>query len=136
VKVSWLKKLKVASLGSAMADMALLLLIFFMATTTSGPPEGGDVTLPGAAYSESALESISIAVTSKKEIYLNGQKTDVNTILSKIKKLKYRGNPIRIIADARLPYSEIEEILSLLAKEGFTDIVFLTETISRGSGER
>ena len=60
---SFLKKLKPVSIGSAMADMALLLLVFFMATTTTEPPRGVEVELPKALTQGAEQDSLYITVS-------------------------------------------------------------------------
>ncbi len=71
-KRSFLNKLKPLSIGSAMADMALLLLVFFMATTTTEPPKGVEVELPKAVTKGAEQDSIYITIARDSNIYYDG----------------------------------------------------------------
>lgn len=134
-RTSFIKKIQFISIGSAMADMALLLLIFFMASTSSEPPQGVSVDIP-RGYTESAdQDSFYLTVSKNGELYLDGQKMTKEELVSELTMRQgERDRTVSITADREMPYKEIKELLYLLQKEDFLNVVFMAEP-SQGEGQ-
>jgi biopolymer transport protein ExbD len=130
---SFMKKLKMVSLGSAMADMALLLLVFFMATTTTEPPKGVEVDIPKAVTTGAEQDSLYISIGRDGRIYFEGVPTSLDYLKDK---LAMRGGeidrPVAITADKNLDYRIVGEILNILQEREFLNIVFMSEPREEG----
>jgi len=61
-KGSFLSKLRPLTIGSAMADLALLLLVFFMASTTTEPPKGVEVVIPKGTTQGAEQDSLYLTI--------------------------------------------------------------------------
>jgi biopolymer transport protein ExbD len=125
---SILKKLKPISIGSAMADMALLLLIFFMATTSTEPPKGVDVEVPVAKTQGAEQDSIYLTIGKKGSIYVDGQIVDLiqlGDVLGTRQGEKDR--VVSITADKSLDYKTVKSVLSVLQEQDFLNIVFMSK---------
>ncbi|MDH5717907.1 MAG: biopolymer transporter ExbD [Spirochaetia bacterium] len=124
----FMKKLKTASMGAAMADMALLLLVFFMASTTTEPPKGVEVELPKAQTEGAEQDSLYISISNKGEIYFDGSNISLSDLYDRL--AMRQGEKDRIVAvtaDKSLPYKTIADVLDVLKKRDFLNIVFMAE---------
>ena len=124
----FLRKLKIASMGAAMADMALLLLVFFMASTTTEPPKGVEVELPKAQTEGAEQDSLYISISNKGDIYFDGTKISLNDLFDRL--AMRQGEKDRIVAitaDRSLPYKTIADVMDVLKKRDFLNIVFMAE---------
>ena len=130
---SFMKKLKLLSLGSAMADMAMLLLVFFMATTTTEPPKGVEVDVPKAKTVGAEQDSLYISISKKGDLYFDGKPTDIDTLRDL---LAMRGGeidrPVAITADKSLDYAIIKNVLTALQEKEFLNIVFMSQPREEG----
>jgi biopolymer transport protein ExbD len=130
---SFMKKLKIVSLGSAMADMALLLLVFFMATTTTEPPKGVEVDIPKAVTTGAEQDSLYISIGKDGRIYFEGNPISIDYLGDQ---LAMRGGeidrPVAITADKNLDYRIVGEVLNILQEKEFLNIVFMSEPREEG----
>jgi len=125
---SFIKKLKIAGIGAAMADMALLLLVFFMASTTTEPPKGVEVELPKAQTEGAEQDSLYISISNKGEIYFDGTNITLSDLYDRL--AMRHGEKDRIVAitaDKSLPYKTIADVMDVLKKRDFLNIVFMAE---------
>ena len=124
---SFLGRLKLISLGSAMADMALLLLVFFMATTSTEPPKGVEVDLPDAQTEGAEQDSLYISISNSGGIYFDGKKSSLQELKDD---LMLRGGEIEktvaITADKNLDYRTVRSVLDLLQEMDFLNIIFMS----------
>ena len=126
---SILKKLKPISIGSAMADMALLLLIFFMATTSTEPPKGVDVELPKAKSKAAEQDSHYITIGKNKALYVNGTQIAIQDLGDWLDmRANEKNNVVAITADKGLQYKEVGAVLTILQQKDFLNIVFMSES--------
>ncbi len=126
---SLLKKLKHVSIGSAMADLAMLLLIFFMASTSTEPPKGVEVELPKAEAQGAEQDSLFVSISKEGDIYFDGKPVDIQGLNDKL--AMRQGEKDRIIsitADKNLDYKLISNVLVVLQKQDFLNIVFMAES--------
>ncbi len=130
---SFMKKLKMVSLGSAMADMALLLLVFFMATTTTEPPKGVEVDVPKAITTGAEQDSLYISIGKDGQLYFDGHPTSLDYLRDQ---LSMRGGeidrPVAITADKNLDYRIVGEVLNILQEKEFLNIVFMSQPREEG----
>ncbi len=125
---SFLKKLKSISIGSSMADMALLLLVFFMATTTTEPPKGVEVDLPIAKARGAEQDSVYITISKNGVYYIDGMATTSNelgNILASRPVEKDRA--VSITADKNLDYRAVKKLLNILQNLEFLNVVFMSQ---------
>ncbi len=125
---SSLSKLKAVSIGSAMADMALLLLVFFMAATTSEPPKGVDVELPTAVTEGAEQDTIYLSISSNGDLYVDGEKSSKNDLKDYLSiHSGERDKTVSITADKNLPYKTVNSVLEILRDHDFLNIVFMAQ---------
>ena len=133
---SFLRKIKTASIGSAMADMALLLLVFFMATTTTEPPKGVEVELPAAFTSGAEQDSVYITVSSRGEYYFDGRKATLSEVSDYLAmRQSEKDRVVSITADKDLDYSVVSRLLTVLKEQDFLNVVFMSQQREGGSNE-
>lgn len=126
---SFLDRIKPISIGSAMADLALLLLIFFMATTTTEPPKGVDVELPKAETEGAEQESIFITISNKGKIYYDGVPVSLQKLYDSLEsRSAEKDKVVSITADKSLPYEDIAKVLTVLQDKDFLNIVFMSQS--------
>lgn len=131
---SFIKKLKPITIGSSMADMAMLLLVFFMATTTTEPPKGVEVELPSAYTRGAEQDSLYITISKTGSIYLDGKNVDVEQLNDYLAmRQSERDRAVSITADRNLNYDQVSVVLSALQDQDFLNIVFMSEPRS-GAG--
>ena len=105
-----------------LVDIVLVLLIVLMVTSSYLVSRSISVELPKAATGEAQNPTLSISLTVDKELYLDGKKTDMDKLRSRIRKA-YRTDPevkAVISADGRIAYSEVVNIIDLLRQEHVT----------------
>lgn len=125
---SRLSKLRGVSIGSAMADMALLLLIFFMAATTSEPPQGVDVTLPQSHTEGAEQDTIYLSISAQNIIYVDGEKSSKDNLRDYLAvHAGERDKTVSVSADKDLPYKAVNEVLDILRERDFLNVVFMAQ---------
>lgn len=132
---SLVSKIQNVSLGSAMADLAMLLLIFFMTTTTADPPKSIEIDLPKAKVTSVDNESFFIAVSRTGDIYFEDEKVgleELGQILDD--KRGSRAKRINVSADAGLKFKTVSELLDLLRSHEFLNIAFMAQGQDNGNG--
>ncbi len=127
---SFMSRFKTISIGSAMADMALLLLVFFMASTSTEPPSGVSLELPRARTQGAEQESIYITISREGDLYIDGRKTTSSEDLhdSLAMRQSEKDRVVSITADKNLDYEIIAGVLSVLRSQDFLNIVFMSES--------
>ncbi|HSV97740.1 MAG TPA: biopolymer transporter ExbD [Spirochaetota bacterium] len=127
-KGSYLKKLRPLSIGSAMADLALLLLIFFMASTTTEPPKGVEVILPKGTTQGAEQDSLYLTISRNGDIYFDGTRVGVENLHDDLAMRQgEKDRPVAITADKNLDYAYISEVLGILQEQDFLNVVFMSE---------
>ena len=128
VNSSFLKKIKMISLGSAMADIALLLLIFFMVATTSEPPKGIDVELPTAKTEGADQDSIYITIAKDGRVFYDGNFVTLDNLGILLGQRQSEKNTVvALTADKDLDYSQIQKVMSVLQDRDFLNVVFMAQ---------
>ncbi len=128
VRKSFLKKLKPITIGSSMADMAMLLLVFFMATTTTEPPKGVEVELPSAYTRGAEQDSLYITISKAGRIYLDGRQVNMEQLNDYLAmRQSERDRSVSITADKNLNYKQVSGVLTTLQEQDFLNIVFMSE---------
>ncbi len=131
---SFLKKLKMVSLGASMADMALLLLVFFMATTTTEPPKGVEVEVPRAKTVGAEQDSIYISISGRGNYYFEGMEVSLEELKNRLlMRSGERDRTVAITADRYLDYRVVASLLEILQENEFLNIVFMSEPRDRGA---
>ncbi len=126
---SFLNKLKHASIGSAMADMALLLLVFFMASTSAEPPKGVEVELPKAETQGAEQDSLYVSISNEGNIYFDGKPVSIEELSDRLAmRQSEKDRVISITADKNLDYKIISGVLLVLKRQDFLNIVFMSES--------
>ncbi len=125
---TFLQKLKTISIGTAMADMALLLLVFFMASTSTEPPKGVEVELPMARPQAAEQESLYVTISKQGDLYLDGKATNLKELYDNLAmRQSEKDNIVSITADKNLDYKIIREVIAVLQKQDFLNVVFMSE---------
>lgn len=111
---------------TSLIDVIFLLLIFFMLTTTIiDPSKRLDLQLPEAKAASAETKSIpvTIEVGERKEIVLNGERVDLNSLESRLLAMGNEGKKTAIVrADRRLDYGYVVAVLGICRSAGFLDI--------------
>lgn len=108
-------------------DVVFQLLIFFMLTSSFIAPQGIKVNLPGAVSGKTvAKEGITIFVTEKDEILVNGEKAPFKKIVSRIKKAAKDKSHILIKADKKASMGKVVDVWDLCREAGITNINIAT----------
>jgi biopolymer transport protein ExbD len=113
-----------------LVDISLVLLIIFMVTTAFISESGLDIKLPTAkATQPQARRDITIAMTKEGEIYLNGEKTNLDELQDQLsQQLAQTAEKVVILkADKRIAYGEVVKIMDIINREN----AFLTLTIQQ-----
>ncbi len=130
---SILKKLKPISIGSAMADLALLLLVFFMATTTTEPPKGVEVELPVAKTRGAEQDSLYVTIGRNGGLYLDGQQVSLQDFAETLDvRAAEKDHTVSITADKTLDYSQVSPVLNVLREKEFLNVVFMSQPKKEG----
>lgn len=136
-KGSFLSKLRPITLGSAMADMALLLLVFFMASTTTEPPKGVEVVLPKGTTQGAEQDSLYMTISRTGEIYFDGNPVEIENLHDNLAMRQgEKDRPVAITADKDLDYAYISQILGILQEQDFLNVVFMSEPRESGAPPR
>lgn len=108
-------------------DVIFLLLIFFMLTSSFIAPQGIKVNLPGAVSGKAvAKEGLTIFITEKDEIFVNGAKTAFKKLASKMKRAAKDKSHILIKADKKASMGKVVEVWDLCREAGITNINIAT----------
>ena len=131
---SMLRKLKPISLGSAMADLALLLLVFFMATTTTEPPKGVEVELPVAKTVGAEQDAIYVTIARSGALYVDGTRVNMLEFADMLDmRQTEKDHTVSITADRTLDYSQVSPVLNLLRDREFLNVVFMSQQRKEGT---
>lgn len=127
-KGSFLSKLRPITLGSAMADMALLLLVFFMASTTTEPPRGVEVVLPKGTTQGAEQDSLYMTISRSGDIYFDGNLVELEGLHDNLAMRRgEKDRPVAITADRDLDYAYVSRVLGILQEQDFLNVVFMSE---------
>lgn len=121
-----------------LVDIMLVLLIIFMVTTEFvdkeeeyRPPPNVPLQLPRAA---TAVESpsktlISIALDKDGDLFLNGEKSDLEGVKARVAELKGRGEKLEafVAADERLTHGSVLLVIDTLRLLGVADVAINTK---------
>jgi biopolymer transport protein ExbD len=122
-----------------LVDIMLVLLIIFMVTTEfvkSEPEEipqlpNVPINLPSAASGEKPQNTslLSIALNSTGDVFLNGDKTDLDAIRSRVGELRQKGDKIEafVAADSRLSHGQVVSVIDALRLLGVADVALNTK---------
>ena len=72
---------------ASMTDIVFLLLIFFMLTASFITPSGLPVNLPSAAGASIVMQTNSITVNERLQVYLNDREVSLNTLERELRAL-------------------------------------------------
>jgi biopolymer transport protein ExbD len=116
-------------------DIVLVLLIIFMVTTEFARqdeedkrkmlPQNVPLELPKAASGGETNKSLlSIAMTSKGDLYLNGQTTTMEAITMRVEELKRGNQPVEafVAADERLTHGAVLTVVDKLRMLGVANV--------------
>lgn len=111
---------------TSLIDVIFLLLIFFMVTTTIiDPSKRLDVQLPEAkaASSESKKIPVTIEMSERGRLLLNGEAVNLDRLESRLLLLNREGKKTAIVrADKRLDYGRVVKVLGICRASGFQEI--------------
>jgi len=111
-----------------LVDIMFLLLIFLILTTTFVITEKIiDVQLPKAYTGEeyqNGEKVLTIVITSKGEIFVNGKYTNPDDLMGVIQMIKITEGVerVRILADTNTPYGDVVRMMDLLRTLEITNI--------------
>ncbi len=136
-KGSFLSKLRPLTIGSAMADLALLLLVFFMASTTTEPPKGVEVVIPKGTTQSAEQDSLYLTVSRNGSIYFDGNLVEIESLHDNLAMRQgEKDRPVAITADRDLDYAYISQVLGILQEQDFLNVVFMSEPRESGAPPR
>ncbi len=114
-------------------DVLLVLLIIFMILAAILAPPGFEKQLPNHSnnntqQNQNNKNDIEVDVNNKGVIFVDGTKTDANSIyrvMYDVSKKKPKHH-VSVIADAKAPYGVIIRILDAAKEAGLEDVGFVT----------
>jgi len=110
----------------SMTDIIFLLLIFFMvATVLKDSPRRLDVQLPESPSGEAAeARAFTIEMAQDNAITLNGEIVTLEVLEARLRAVGGGREPrsVVIMADKRLPYGKVVEVMGLCQAAGVSDI--------------
>lgn len=112
-----------------LVDVLLVLLVIFLVTAPI-INQTIKLELPSENYGITSEEnSASISIDANGNYYWDEKSSDLNEISKNLRNLatKNPNQPIYIRADGNAAYSNITHILSLISKEGLSDVRFVTK---------
>ncbi len=108
---------------SSMTDIVFLLLIFFMLTANS--PNALDMILPKAKGKSTHKQKVSLSIRKDNTYYINGKKTPLSQIESKlVSMLKDTKDPVILLqAENVVPFEQPIHIMDIAHKHKYKVIV-------------
>lgn len=121
-----------------LVDIMLVLLIIFMVTTEVvqermqdyRPPPNVPILLPSAASAEETNKSLlSLAVNKDGDLFLNGERTDLDGIKVFAKDMLARGVKLEafVAADERLSHGDVLKVIDTIRLLGIPDVAINTK---------
>lgn len=130
------KRFKYISLGSAMADIALLLLIFFMVSTTTDLPKGADVELPSAKTAGVEQDCLFVTISRNRRIYFDNKPVGLAELGDSLAMRSCeKDRAVTITADRELDFATVAPLLSVLKKNGYLNLVFMSQPRKEAPGQ-
>ncbi len=124
---SFLQRIKPVTIGSAMADIALLLIVFFMATI-SEPPKGDVVELPVAKTQSADLDCFYLTLSKSGNIYFENEKVTLQELYDSLAmRVAERDKVVAFSADRDINYKEVAIVLTVLQELEFLNVVFMSQ---------
>ncbi|PKN58935.1 MAG: hypothetical protein CVU56_03040 [Deltaproteobacteria bacterium HGW-Deltaproteobacteria-14] len=120
-------------------DIVLVLLIIFMVTTEFvqekfddyKPPPNVPLQLPRAATAEESpnKQLLSLAINKDGNLFLNGNKTDLDGIKGYVTDMKARGAKLEafVAADERLTHGAVLKVIDTIRLLGIPDVAINTQ---------
>lgn len=120
-------------------DIVLVLLIIFMVTTEFvqekfddyKPPPNVPLQLPRAATAEESpnKQLLSLAINKDGNLFLNGNKTDLDGIKGYVTDMKARGAKLEafVAADERLTHGDVLKVIDTIRLLGIPDVAINTQ---------
>ncbi|MFH1577730.1 MAG: biopolymer transporter ExbD [Candidatus Omnitrophota bacterium] len=110
-----------------LVDVIFQLLIFFMLTSSFIVPSGIKVNLPKAVTSQ-VIESktLEVVVSGENVIYLNGNVVNTRELMTILKGVINRSQPVLIKADRRAQLGRIVEIWDMCRDLGLSQVNIAT----------
>ena len=108
-----------------LVDVVFLLLIFFMVSTVFIDfKRQMDISLPSSKSStpSEVLEPVKIELTIDRQIFLNGEKINLEEFKSALSKISASKKSAIIRADKNLPYGNVIKIMGMLQSAQILDI--------------
>lgn len=121
-----------------LVDIMLVLLIIFMVTTEFvdkeeeyRPPPNVPLQLPRAstAVDSPNKQLLSIVLNKDGDLFLNGEKTDIEAVKAKVKVMKDAGDKLEafVAADERLTHGAVLTVVDTLRLLGVADVAINTK---------
>ena len=115
---------------AAMADMAFLLIVFFMASTSIDSQKKLNVNLPNVVSEEANKDNLAISITKENKLFFNGKYLSLNELEGSLKlRNKEKNKTVLINADKSLAYNYMAEVLTVLKRAEFLNLVFLSKNV-------
>ena len=115
---------------AAMADMAFLLIVFFMASTSIDPQKKLNVNLPKVVSEEANKDNLAISITKENKLFFEGKYLNLNELEGSLKlRKKEKNKTVLINADKALTYNDMAEVLTVLKRAEFLNLVFLSKNV-------
>jgi len=122
-----------------LVDIMLVLLIIFMVTTEFvqekfddyKPPPNVPLQLPKAATAEETPNKslLSLAINKDGNLFLNGNKTDLDGIKAYVTDMKAKGAKLEafVAADERLSHGDVLKVIDTIRLLGIPDVAINTQ---------
>ena len=103
-------------------DVTLVLLIIFMVTATYIVTKSIPVDLPEAGTGEDTVTTMAVTMTEDGDIYLDGAKTDEESLKTHLKTEQRKDAEVRVIVDAdkSISHGKVVHVIDLVRKQGIS----------------
>jgi len=112
-------------------DIVFLLLIFLMLTSHFHAASGIPIRLPKVAQNayEGESREVILAIDKEGQVYLRGEKADINELSEKLKELVEKGELAQLIlqADKEVKHGRVVRIMDLAKSAGVSSIVIAAQ---------
>lgn len=110
---------------TALVDIAFIIILFLGIVASISPVSTINVELPQSSSQETVAKPLKVVIDKDGNFYIKGKKVDKKQILTYLSKSSNKS--LVIIADRRVPYGKVVEVMDLAKQAGIEEINIATK---------
>ncbi len=110
---------------TALVDIAFIIILFLGIVASISPVSTINVELPQSSSQETVAKPLKVVIDKDGNVYIKGKKVDKKQILTYLSKSSNKS--LVIIADKRVPYGKVVEVMDLAKQAGIEEINIATK---------